>query len=74
MAVNIDPSTRPFDRLAAVRSVLASFRMEGLDPDLETAVLLERYTEGAISLEEFGMAIERHAANLAAQEPTEGAA
>jgi hypothetical protein len=48
--------------------------MEGLDPDLETAVLLERYTEGAISLEEFGMAIERHAANLAAQEPTEGAA
>jgi hypothetical protein len=48
--------------------------MEGLEPDQETAALLDRYAAGTMSLEEFGTAIEHHAASLATQEPAEGAA
>ena len=52
------------DRRAAVESVLASFRIEGLEPDAETAALLEGFSSGRLSIEEFGAAIERHTANL----------
>ena len=43
-----------------VDSVLASFRMEGLEPDAETASLIRQYADGALSLEQLGSAIQRH--------------
>ena len=52
------------DRRTAVSSVLASFRMEGLEPDAGTAAILEEYAAGSISLEQFGSAIEDHVARL----------
>ena len=48
------------DRSMAVNGVLASFRMEGLEPDGKTANLLQEYASGSLSLEQFGSAIERH--------------
>lgn len=65
---------QPPDRSATLKSVLASLRMEGLEPDAETAALLARYTSGAISLVELGTAIERHVARMESQRPAKGAA
>lgn len=62
------------DRSAAVESVLASFRMEGLEPDEETASLLDKYASGGLSLEEFGTAIERHVAKIGSAFTADGAA
>jgi phage tail tape-measure protein len=56
------------DRTAAVKSVLASFGMEGLNPDRATTALLEQYGAGSISLEELGAAIERHVAHMTTKE------
>jgi Antitoxin VbhA len=53
-----------FDPASAVESVLASFRMEGLEPDAETEALLREYAAGSISLEQLGWAIERHVARI----------
>jgi len=66
--------TRTLDRSTAVASVLASFRMENLEPDAETAALLARYTSGSISLAELGSAIERNVARMESQQAAEGAA
>jgi hypothetical protein len=38
------------DRRTAVSSVLASFRMEGLEPDVGTAAIMEEYAAGSTSL------------------------
>lgn len=51
------------DRRCNVASALASFGMEGLEPDLETAVILEHYASGRMTLEEMGAAIEAHVKN-----------
>jgi hypothetical protein len=64
----------PNDRPTAVSSVLASFRMEGLEPDPETSALLTQYTGGTLSLEKLGSAIERHVAQMEDGEVAEGAA
>ncbi|MGB8524697.1 MAG: antitoxin VbhA family protein [Candidatus Acidiferrales bacterium] len=61
------------DRRTAVSSVLASFRMEGLEPDAGTAAILEEYAAGSISLEQFGSAIEDHVARLETREAADGA-
>jgi hypothetical protein len=63
-----------FDRAAAVASVLASFGMEGLEPDAETAALLARYEAGSLSLDQLGAAIERHVIQMQNGEAVEGAA
>ncbi|HEV2134226.1 MAG TPA: antitoxin VbhA family protein [Terracidiphilus sp.] len=52
------------ERRTEVSSVLASFRMEGLEPDAETASLIQQYADGALSIEELGSAIERHVAQI----------
>ena len=52
------------DRRMEVNSVLASFRMEGLEPDAETASLIEQYADGTLSVEQLGSAIERHVAQI----------
>ncbi|HUH61737.1 MAG TPA: antitoxin VbhA family protein [Terracidiphilus sp.] len=62
------------DRAAAVESVLGSFRMEGLEPDAETATLLAAYASGSLTLDEFGAAIERHVAKLGSAFTADGAA
>lgn len=62
MANPFNPAVDPLDRPAAVTSVLASFRMEGLEPDSETAALLVQYAAGSLSLNELGSTIERHVA------------
>ena len=46
------------DRRANVESALASFGMEGLEPDRETIAILENYAAGRMTLEEMGAAIE----------------
>jgi hypothetical protein len=61
------------DRRTAVSSVLASFRMEGLEPDAGTAAILEEYAAGSISLEQFGSAIEDYVARLETREAADGA-
>ncbi|MGH9607364.1 MAG: antitoxin VbhA family protein [Terracidiphilus sp.] len=68
MATTVKSQIDVLDRHAAVNSVLASFGMEGLSPDPVTKALLEQYSAGAISLEEFGAAIELHVARMAADE------
>jgi hypothetical protein len=60
------------DRRTAVSSVMASFRMEGLEPDAGTAAILEEYAAGSISLEQFGSA-EDHVARLEPREAADGA-
>lgn len=62
------------DRRTAVSSALASFRMEGLEPDAATAALLNQYAAGSISLEQLGSAIEDHVAQFETREASEGAA
>ena len=57
-------STEILERAAAVSSVLASFGMEGLEPDAATSNLLEEYVAGSITLEQFGTAVERHVAKM----------
>ena len=74
MATVIHPRAEALDRRAAVASVLASFRMEGLEPDAETAALLAQYQAGSLSLDEFGSAIERHVARMESGEAVKGAA
>ena len=64
MATLPKTTAETIDRRAAVDSVLASFRMEGLEPDAQTAELLDDFSSGSLSIEEFGVAIERHAARL----------
>jgi hypothetical protein len=64
MATLPKTAVETIDRRTAVRSVLASFRIEGLTPDGETAALLEEFSSGRLSIEEFGAAIERHATRL----------
>ena len=55
------------DRRAAVDGVLASFGMEGLEPDAETAALLDSYSAGRLTLEQFGNAIEQHVEAMRSQ-------
>lgn len=64
MATLPKPAGETLDRSAAVESAVASFRMEGLEPDAETVALLEAFSSGRHSIVEFGAAIERHAARL----------
>lgn len=74
MATVVRPAGETLDRPTAVGSVLASFRMEGLEPDAETAALLAQYAAGSLSLKELGAAIERHVAQLQSGEVASGAA
>lgn len=74
MASTVSPANKTFDRASAISSVLASFRMEGLEPDAETKVLLEQYAAGSLSLEQLGTAIERQVAPMKPREATRGAA
>jgi hypothetical protein len=74
MAPFIHPAAETVDRSTAVGSVLASFRMEGLEPDTETASLLALYEAGTLSLSELGFAIERHVAQMGIGEASKGAA
>ena len=57
-----------------MESVLASFRMEALKPDAETAAILEHYAAGQITLEEMGTAIEAHVKQMETREAVSGAA
>jgi Antitoxin VbhA len=74
MAPVVHLPAETLDRATAVGSVLASFRMEGLEPDAETAALLAQYEAGALSLAELGSAIERHVTQMGAGEGAKGAA
>jgi hypothetical protein len=74
VANSFNPAVEPLDCLAAFTSVLASFRMEDLEPDSETAALLAQYTAGSLSLNEPGSAIERHVAQMKTGEAAKGAA
>jgi hypothetical protein len=74
MVTLVKPAIDPVDRRTEVSSVLASFRMEGLEPDAETASLLQQYAAGAMSVEQLGSAIERHAAGADVRQPAEGVA
>lgn len=40
------------------REVLATLRLEGLEPDAETDALFQRYANGEMTLEEMGQAID----------------
>jgi Antitoxin VbhA len=64
VATLVNTAVKTLDRSMAVGSVLASFRMEGLEPDSETAALLAQYAAGSLSLDELGSAIERHVAQM----------
>jgi hypothetical protein len=68
------PAADVLDRPSAVRSVLASFQMEGLVPDAETAALLRQYAAGSMSLEQFGLEIDRHVARIRSEITVQGAA
>ena len=61
------------DRRANLASALASFAMEGLEPDQETAEILDRYAAGRMTLEEMGAAIEAHVRSMGARESIPGA-
>ena len=74
MATVVRPAAEALDRPTAVGSVLASFRMEGLEPDAETAALLAQYAAGSLSLDELGSAIEHHVAQMESGEVARGAA
>jgi hypothetical protein len=74
MAQLLRPALGTSDRRTEVSSALASFRMEGLEPDAATAAILEQYAAGSISLEQFGSAIEDHVAQLETREAADGAA
>lgn len=62
------------DRRANLEGVLASFAMEGLEPDKETSVVLEDYASGRITLEEAGARIEAHVASIGEKDTLSGAA
>ena len=62
------------DRRANVASALASFAIEGLEPDRQTAEILDHYAAGRITLEEIGEAIQRHVMQMDANESISGAA
>ena len=56
-------------------SVLGTNAMEGLFPDAATTVLLRRYQQGELTLEQFSTEVDRHARELlAAQKNMAGAA
>ncbi len=74
MAIEANSGHKLVDRSTAVSNVLASFGMEGLEPDPETAALLGSYAAGSLSLQQLGSAIERHVAGMVAHEAAEGAA
>lgn len=74
MATLTKPAVEVTDRRTDVASVLASFNMEGLEPDAETASLLQQYAVGTLSAEQLGSAIERHVAGMNAGRPAKGAA
>jgi hypothetical protein len=74
VATVIHLETGALRRPEAVGSVLASFRMEGLAPDTETAALLALYEAGSLSLDELGSAIERHVAQMETGKVAKGAA
>ncbi len=59
---------------ANVEGALASFGMEGLEPDRETAVIVEDYAAGRITLEQAGAAIHAHVAQMSAKDALSGAA
>ena len=67
------PAIETSDRRTAVSSALASFRMEGLEPDADTAAILAQYAAGSVSLEQFGSAVEDYVARLETGEAAEGA-
>jgi hypothetical protein len=74
MATVVHPVAETMSRTAAVSGVLASFRMEGLEPDTATAALLAQYEAGSLSLNEFGLAIERYVAGMTSEKLVKGAA
>jgi hypothetical protein len=67
------PAIETSDRRTAVSSALASFRMEGLEPDADTAAILAQYAAGSVSLEQFGSAVEDYVARLETRAAAEGA-
>ncbi len=74
MATLVKPAADFVDRRTDVGSVVASFRMEGLEPDAATASLLERYVAGTLTAEQLGSEIERHVAAIGKKRPVAGAA
>jgi hypothetical protein len=74
MVTLVNSAVETLDRPTAIGSVLASFGMEGLKPDSETAALLSLYAAGSLSLDQFGSAVERHVAQMATGEVVQGAA
>jgi hypothetical protein len=62
------------NRRADVASALASFGMEGLKPDAETAAILECYVSGEITLDAMGSAIRSHVKQMEMKEAVSGAA
>ena len=48
-------------RRRAVRSVIGTHVMEGLEPDATTRSIMNRYAEGELTLEEFSAEMQRHA-------------
>jgi hypothetical protein len=62
------------DRRGNVAGAIASFRMEGLEPDAVTAGILELYVAGRLTLEEMGAAIEDHVKQMNAGKAISGAA
>jgi hypothetical protein len=51
-------------RRQSIDSVLGSHAMSGLFPDAETLALMQRYTEGEFTLEEWSAAMDAHANDL----------
>jgi hypothetical protein len=62
------------ERRGNVAGAIASFRMEGLEPDVVTAGILELYVAGQLTLEEMGTAIEGHVKQMSTDEAISGAA
>ena len=68
MATLVKSPIEVVDRRVVLQSVLASFGMEGLEPDAETTELLEQYATGSLSMEQLGAAIERHVVGMGTEE------
>lgn len=66
------PETIREQRLQRVRSVLASVRMEGLEPSAEAARLFQRYVEGELSFETLNDMFLEHLSSLHGPVPVSG--
>jgi hypothetical protein len=57
-------------RRSSTQSALGTFAMEGLAPDNATLAVLRRFEDGELTMEQFSVAMDRHAAALLAAQRT----